>query len=306
MKVLLAVDGSAGSFDAVSQVAPLLAADKHEVALYCSPPNIRRASITTNQEVLSRARQGLVDAVFQEARLRMPEALRAGVLSITNTDDPRHGIVDAAEKWGAELIVVGARGLGTLERLLLGSVSRAVVHISKIPVWVGRSPAVPKEHVGVNVLLACENPELGCRPAEILQALTWPEGSTCRTLTVVPSMFAGKVPEWLQQQARSPDVEAMVQAWAREHDEELRSMRANMAEFCGKLPAVCRHCEPEVAEGEPGAVILSAIARENIDVVVLGHYRKNWLTSTLLGRTSEAVLNHAKCSVVIVPHQQQA
>lgn len=305
MKALFAVDGSAGSFDAVAQVAPLLASDEHEVALYCSPPSVRRASLATNQEVLDRAKQGLVEAVFEEARLRMPEAMRSNVLTLTTNDDPRRGILAAAEQWGAGLIVVGARGLTTLERLLLGSVSRAVVHGSKIPVWVARTTPQRKEQPGFNILLACEDPERGCRPAEILQGLTWPAGSTCRTITVVPSMFAGKVPDWLQQQARSPDVEAMVQSWVREHDEELGAMRARMAKFGNQLPQVCQHCDPEVAEGEPAAVILSAITREQIDVVVLGHYRKNWLTSTVLGRTSAAVLNHAACSVVIVPHEQE-
>lgn len=302
MKVLFAVDGSAASLDAVSQVAPLLAPGKDNVALYCSPPAIRRASTVTSPDVLARARQGLVDAVFDEARRRLPEALQASAQTITDNHDARHGIVSAGEPWGANLLVVGARGLGTFERLLLGSVSRAVVHASKVPVWVARAAGGREARQGFNVLLACENPELGCRSAEVLADFTWPQGSTCRTLTVVPSMFAGKVPDWLQQRARSPDVEQMVQAWAREHDEELRSMRTHMDEFAAKLPKLCRCAEPIVAEGEPAGVILSAIAREKIDVVVVGAYRKNWLSSTLLGGTSEAVLNHAGCSVLVVPH----
>jgi nucleotide-binding universal stress UspA family protein len=35
--------------------------------------------------------------------------------------------VKEAEIWGADAIVIGARGLGPLDRLLLGSVSTAVV-----------------------------------------------------------------------------------------------------------------------------------------------------------------------------------
>lgn len=302
MKVLFAVDGSAGSLDAVARVAILLDADGDEVALYCSAPNVRRPA--TDPIVLARARQSLVDAIFEEARVRLPEAMRGSALTITNTHDPRHGIVAAADEWGAGLIVVGARGLGTFERLLLGSVSRAVVHASKIPVWVARAAGERKSQQGVNVLLACENPELGCHGADVLGALKWPPGSTCRTLTVVPSMFAGRVPDWLQQRARSPDVEQMVQAWARERDEELRSMREQMKAFCAKLPNLCQIAAPIVSEGEPATMILSMIASEKIDLVVLGHYRKNWLASTLLGSTSEAVLNHAECSVLVVPHRE--
>jgi nucleotide-binding universal stress UspA family protein len=306
MKVLFAVDGSEGSFDAVGEVAPLLAPGKDEVALYCSPPSIRPGSAATSRHVLARARHGLVDAVFDEARRRFSADWQSAVHSIVGNQDARHGIVIAAEEWGADLTVVGARGLGTFERLLLGSVSRAVVHASKIPVWVARAPGRRKSGESVNALLTCENSELGCRRAEVLSEFTWPKGSTCRTLTVVPSMFAGKVPEWLQQRARSRDVEEMVQAWAREHDEELRSMRASMEEFTTKLPAGLRRLEPIVAEGEPASTILATIASEKIDLVVVGAYRKTWLASTLLGSTSEAVLNHAGCSVLVVAHRVES
>ncbi len=251
--------------------------------------------------MITRARQGLVDAVFEEARKQLPESLRSGVQTITGSHDARHGIVTAADEWGAELIVVGARGLGTLERMLLGSVSRAVVHAAKVPVWVARAGKKNLGHPGANVLVACENPEKGCRQAEVLSAFSWPESSTCHTLTVVPSMFAGKVPDWLQQQARSPDVEELVQAWAREHDQELQAVRDQMSEFSKKLPGVCEHCSPVVTEGEPAKAVLETVAKENIDVVVVGVHHKNWLTTTLLGGTTEAVLNHAPCSVLVVP-----
>jgi nucleotide-binding universal stress UspA family protein len=41
--------------------------------------------------------------------------------------NPRTAILSEAKAWGAETIFIGARGLGVLDRLLLGSVSTAVV-----------------------------------------------------------------------------------------------------------------------------------------------------------------------------------
>jgi nucleotide-binding universal stress UspA family protein len=41
-------------------------------------------------------------------------------------DDPRHGLIEEAETWKADCIFVGARGLNTFERLVLGSVSSKV------------------------------------------------------------------------------------------------------------------------------------------------------------------------------------
>jgi nucleotide-binding universal stress UspA family protein len=49
-------------------------------------------------------------------------------------------IVEEAEKWGADLIVVGSHGQGLWSRALLGSVSNSVVHHAPCSVFVGRTP----------------------------------------------------------------------------------------------------------------------------------------------------------------------
>ena len=51
---------------------------------------------------------------------------------------PSQVIVEEAQKWGADLIVMGSRGLGAWNRLLLGSVSNAVVHHAKCSVEIVR------------------------------------------------------------------------------------------------------------------------------------------------------------------------
>jgi nucleotide-binding universal stress UspA family protein len=40
---------------------------------------------------------------------------------------PKEAIIDEAEQWGADLIIVGSNGYGAIKRFLLGSVSLAVV-----------------------------------------------------------------------------------------------------------------------------------------------------------------------------------
>jgi nucleotide-binding universal stress UspA family protein len=56
---------------------------------------------------------------------------------------PWRRICQVADELGAEPIVVGARGLGRMESVLLGSVSSAVVHRAKRPVLV-----VPRQEAG--------------------------------------------------------------------------------------------------------------------------------------------------------------
>ncbi len=303
MRVLFALDGSSHSLDAVSQIGRLLTAGKDEAIFYCSPPELQPQSRAINQELLAQARQALVNSIFEEACKHLPAELHGAVQKVVGTRDPRHGIVLAAEQAGAQLIVVGARGLGRLDRMLLGSVSRSVVHNAKIPVWVAR-PARPAGHAGLRVVLACESPELARPAVDLLAKLSWPPKSECRAMTVISGMFAGRVPDWLQQQARSPEVESMVQAWAREHDAELRSNVARIQQFIQTLPAGFPACQPLVAEGDAASEILATLAREHADLVVVGVHRKGFFSSELLGSTSEAVLNHATCSVLTVPHQE--
>jgi nucleotide-binding universal stress UspA family protein len=56
-----------------------------------------------------------------------------------------HQLVQAAADWDADLIVVGSRGQSGLERLLVGSVARAVLyHASCSVLIVPKPPASPK------------------------------------------------------------------------------------------------------------------------------------------------------------------
>lgn len=54
---------------------------------------------------------------------------------------PDSRIVETAEEWKADLIVVGSHGYSRWERLLLGSVSDSVVHHAPCSVLVVRVPA---------------------------------------------------------------------------------------------------------------------------------------------------------------------
>jgi nucleotide-binding universal stress UspA family protein len=57
-------------------------------------------------------------------------ALRLAGLQVTSLieeEDPKILLVSEAERWNADAIFVGARGLSRIGRLLLGSISTAVV-----------------------------------------------------------------------------------------------------------------------------------------------------------------------------------
>jgi nucleotide-binding universal stress UspA family protein len=55
---------------------------------------------------------------------------------ILKHERPDHTLLDVAKEEKADMIIIGARGLGTVRRTVLGSVSDYIVHHSPIPVTV--------------------------------------------------------------------------------------------------------------------------------------------------------------------------
>jgi nucleotide-binding universal stress UspA family protein len=288
MRVLIAVDGSEGSFEATSQVGSLLRPDHDQVTFFCHPAQVQVHSRNLPKELVSGARNSLAEAVVNQAKARLPAAFSDKTAVIVGHQDARHGILLAARQSGAELIVLGARGLGPFKRLLLGSVSRTVVHASEIPIWVARPRVASSD--AQKVLLASESVEAAKRATDLFTVLT-----------VIYSLFAGRVPDWLQQQAHSPDVEELVRVWVQEHDEELRSNQERLGDFVSSLAAPLNTAKPVVLEGDSAESILTTAAQQHSNLIVIGTRQKWSPSASIFGSVSEAVLNHAQCSVLVVP-----
>lgn len=78
---------------------------------------------------------GFTHQTAGEISKRMPNAK---VTEETAMGTPNRVIVDKAEEWGADLIIVGSHGRGFWGRVMLGSVSDAVLHHAPCSVLVVR------------------------------------------------------------------------------------------------------------------------------------------------------------------------
>jgi nucleotide-binding universal stress UspA family protein len=299
MKVLFAVDGSPGSFTAVRQAGQLLSADRDEAAFYFAPPEIILRHAASAEDMRKRAIKALTDAVFSEARLMLPPPLAAGAVSILAEHSAAEGVLIESKKWGADLIVVGARGLSTLEHLLLGSVSSAVVQCSEIPVLVVRPNPLHRVNQPLCVLFAYDDSADSAAALASAMKFTWPSDVQILALTVIEALTAGEVPDWLMKKARSADTEAMSEHWLREHETDKKSAADQLYAYMRKQSSPFDKAEIVVAEGHAAHETLRLVAERQVDIVFMGSRGKGMLQRLFIGSTSAKVLNQGACSVLI-------
>jgi nucleotide-binding universal stress UspA family protein len=148
MRILLATDGSGHGDAAVEAIADCHYPPNTEVRVISvvEPPYIPVTTtevgdsnlydqMDTNARAMARA---AVDKAA--ARLRGKESRPLHVTTEVLSGSPKRVILEDAEAFGADLIVVGSHGHGMLERFLLGSVSQAVALHANCSVEIVRSP----------------------------------------------------------------------------------------------------------------------------------------------------------------------
>lgn len=134
MKILLAIDGSKFSEAATQALIDQFRPQDNEVmvlsvveqrACFGYPVGITDEQMNEANELVKQASQKLRTAGFH-------------VESAVCTGDARTMILDSASEWHANLIVLGSHGHSGVGRLLLGSVSEAIVHHAPCSVKVVR------------------------------------------------------------------------------------------------------------------------------------------------------------------------
>lgn len=134
--LVVAVDGSAGSRAAVTEGIALSRATGAAVTFLAVRHPIRLLGKPYYQHKLTRQlarlRPPLDDALAQaaEAGIRADAEIQEG--------DPVEEILRVAVYRDSEMIVVGSRGLGPVAGAILGSVSKALVEFSPVPVVVAK------------------------------------------------------------------------------------------------------------------------------------------------------------------------
>lgn len=295
MNILLAVDASSASQAVVNQVAarPWPAGSQFQVLTVVEDLE-PWALGSIAEEVEACARQSADVA----AKHLLAHGLKASITVAKG--DPKTVILDHAAAMHADLIVLGASGLGAVERFLLGSVSRAVLRFAPCSVALVRED-LAERGAGLKVLLAVDGSQGSRHATEAVAARPWPSGTEIRVFSVVELGMSA-----LQGAFEIPglDTEHMEsqRAAAMKRTEEAIDSALKILEAAGLTTSE----SISVLLATPKELILQEAAEWPADWIVLGSHGSSGLSRFLIGSTSETVATHATCSVEVVRRKPSA
>jgi nucleotide-binding universal stress UspA family protein len=285
VRVIVATDGSADAKGAVEWARRLPLPDdaRYLVVSVVPPPALPHLPDWETTE-----RQARVHAAH-EAIDEACALFGASVEGRLAEGDPREAIVAAATEWAADLIVLGARGLGAVKEFLLGSVSLGVARHAPCPVLVCKGS--PRSARTVTI---AHDGSPGAREAlRFVGGLPLPSSTRLRLIGVAePVRFPPPVPEILGGALRGTAAEM-------EH-ERRAALERTLAPEAAALRARVATVNLTVTVGLPAPEILRYADITDTDLIVLGARGLGIMKRLVLGSVSEAVLRHAGCPVLIV------
>lgn len=289
MKILVAADGSRHSWGAIAFLAnfPFASPPEVVVSVVCHAPELEGSGKLVNENVQELIREHCAEAerILNEAVAKCtPWA--SGVKSHLLDGNPSKELLTLADQERVDLIVMGSRGLGSVDRFFLGSVSEKVTLHAKCSVLVVRTSGEEEFVECQSILFADDGSE------QITQAID--RFSTCPL---------------------GPDRQAVILGVLESSsNKKLREIIENNPYWKSQKARLQEHLETSVKKFEPTGAriqlvleksentadqILKSAETYGADLIVLGSYSKNAWERFLLGSVSTRVLRHATCSVWI-------
>lgn len=190
---------------------------------------------------------------------------------------PAGELINKAEEWGADLIVVGSYGHSRLCQLILGSVAQRVVTEASCSVRVSRSCESKKDHPA-RIIIGVDDSSCSRVAVKTVAARVWPKGSEVRLVTSVdPWHMYGLEPA--HKYAGAKGIQQTAEAALRATGLQVSSV---------------------IKEDNPRHLLVAEAERWKADSMFVGATGHGRLGRFLLGSVSTAVVSRAHCSVEVV------
>jgi len=247
---------------------------------------------------------GLLPAITPERALQELDRLAgtAVVAAVTTSvvlleGEPVRQILELAKNVSADLLVLGTHGLRGLERLMLGSVSEAVLRKATCPVLTVsracRPPVDPRDRPFRKVLCALDLKAASGRTLSLALSLAQ-ETDACLTLLHVVEGPDGGVGS--NAHFDVPEYRGYLASEAREKLQ--RAVPADARDWCDVGGVV--------TIGEASQEILELAKKRDADLIVMGAHGPNPIDLLFFGSTARRVVRDASCPVLTIPSRMAA
>jgi nucleotide-binding universal stress UspA family protein len=200
---------------------------------------------------------------------------------------PVDGILGEAERFQADVIVVGWRGHGAVRRLLMGSVSRGVVRGAKCAVLVvRRSQRVRTVVVGVDGSAAAK------RALAFVGRLVPPRGGRVTLVSAVELLTPPS-------RGRVPGAASIAREIRRQNTIRTRAATKALNRLAAELRRIGWRSRTMLLHGEPLRDLLNAVATSRAQLLAVGARGTSGARYLLLGSVAEGALNQSPVAVLI-------
>src|SRR5215207_8741693 len=282
-RILLSTDGSQDAVraaGAASDLAKRSGAELHVVHVW---HDVRGFAHDFVKKELRRQGQEILDEQLERIRASGGEITKAYLRRGRTSNE----VIALCKEIDAGLLVVGSRGLGTVQRILMGSQSEEIVHHAQVPVLVLRSAG--DSWPPARIVIGEDFSDDAGRAGELAAAIGNLYGAGGLLVYSHPDL-----PEVPPGEARSA-VRNLVDM--RERDEKMLDDRARGLErFLGGKPEV------RLSGDYPAKVLLDASQEVRPTLVAVGSRGRAGIARTRLGSVSTKVVTAAHGPVLVYPH----
>lgn len=203
---------------------------------------------------------------------------------------PAQALLDKADAWAPDLIVLGSRGRSGIGKLVLGSVSLRILHHAKTDVRISRLRAGRRKSAAVRNLVGTDGSAGAGHAVAAVGSREWPEGTAVRVLAVIdwrdlPSALLRSENSQLREKTRRS-----MHIW-------IESRVESASRMLGRKGLKATH---DVLLGDPRHVLLRESRAWRADCIFVGSRGLNAIDLFLIGSISSAVASHAPCSVEVI------
>jgi len=286
MKYVLAVDGSDQSLDATRVFEALSPAESLVVLHVVNVPGIPYPAMGAGvakdlSMAVDKAMREEGERVLDQAVSLLP--LHPGsVTKRLETGTPAESVITIAEEQGADLVVLGARGIGQIREQMFGSVSHRVMTHASCSTLIIKKPIRKIQQV----LISVESQEDGEAVVRFMKKKPFREPISATVLHVIPF----SEPVWPVGAMISPEFRKEMIAFGEKFTNGVSA----------ELKKLGHEAKGVVVVGAPSHTIIEEASKLPADLIMMRTHSRSGVSRFLLGSVSHSVVHHAESSILFV------